>query len=236
MRWFAIIIFVGACAQIANLRDDPRLVASAGEGGSSSATASNGGAGGEATMCDPSNVDACGEQNKCTIVDEDTGAFGCAPRGTQTAYEVCQDDGECVAGTYCGPNWGSCRPFCRLDEDCDGGLGRCEPALGPSASASWKVCIAMCDPVLGGRCGTGTACGQLEPNHQLLWECYASLGLADGQNCDGTFGACADGLTCHGGQCRPYCYLDAPSPPGCTCQNVLGQFSVFGGRSVGVCL
>lgn len=230
-------LMVSGCATLADLRDDPDTIGAGGEAGASpTGGAPAEGGGGSTSGCDPLDTAACGS-GKCTY-DGTSAMPSCGPAGSRRAYQSCQSDAECEAGTYCHPHLTTCKPFCDNDTDCGGGAGECAPTGSSDAPLPFETCVAMCDPVEGTWCDDGTACFFAEPTHFQHWDCGSSTGLGLGVACSDGDLVCGNGLTCVAGTCQRYCYLTEPAPSECSgsCADVLSREAVFEGKPVGACL
>jgi hypothetical protein len=167
----------------------------------------SGGAGGGAGACRVLDGAAdCGATERCTIVDESTGATGCVALAASPLhpYEACASDTACPTGTWCDGRTGVCMPFCQTAQDCHG--NDCVAARNTSDSAipgGTSVCVANCDPVAGTPCGNGTTCTYDAQVGDM--DCFASLGMGDGEPC-AALNDCGMSLVCVGGTCDPWCH------------------------------
>jgi hypothetical protein len=164
-------------------------------------TGGDGGSGGE-PPCEPRDLEACGEQ-KCSVVDESTGATGCGLAGPLEAWNVCSSDADCAAGLWCDHLTGVCKPVCDNVGDCPDPTSQCLPAQadGGGSIPGLSVCVANCNPMSPG-CGPHANCVYL--GNPPLFDCTASLDHADGDSCS-VDSDCAAGMTCRGSNCELWC-------------------------------
>ena len=111
-------------------------------------TGVGGGAGGDPIDCDLGVLGACGEAQKCSIVDTLTGEHGCVTAGSLPAFSGCVDDAECEDGTWCDLRTRVCKPFCESPATCNGGvcLAATTDQTGATPIPNAFVCTAHCDP------------------------------------------------------------------------------------------
>jgi hypothetical protein len=179
---------------------------------SSSATS---GSGGGMIGCTLGVIGACGEGQKCTIVDIEAGAIGCGIAGAKPPWDKCNTDPDCADGTWCDLWLGACKPFCVSAESCvfDSMQGECVVAKrsdgvtsipGPDA----KHCTSDCEPRSAAPCLSGVTC--IYTGADGGFDCAKSDGVAIWQDCTAD-PQCAAGLVCDTGRglCAPWC-----TPPG----------------------
>jgi hypothetical protein len=193
-----------------------------------------GGKGG-AVPCDPRDVDACPGE-KCTVVDELTGATDCAHAGPLGAWSVCTIDADCAAHLWCDHATGVCKPMCESVDDCPDANTQCLPAAAEAGGTipGLSLCVANCNP-MSPACGALATCVYLDS--PPLFDCFASLEHQDGDGCT-TSSDCAAGLLCRGGTCRLWC--NTPGDAGAWCKTFVWCCSIdpapsYGGSELGYC-
>ncbi len=192
-----------------------------GTGGSSTGEAGSGGS----QSCELYELGGCNSNEKCTIVNVDTGEIGCGLAGTKEIWERCNGDGDCVAGTWCDQLLHVCKPWCQNITECvfDGGTfeGECITARRPDGSdipGNPSHCVPNCDPISGAPCVTADSVTCIFIGGGSF-DCAHSENHTSGYNCT-TSEDCAAGLLCTGsgiGTCRYWC--TPPAFLGCGLSN-----------------
>jgi hypothetical protein len=215
-RW--LIAFSGltlagysACAFPDFQFDDVSSERSSGSGQTGVVTSGGGGAG----VCSLGEIGACGEGQKCTVVDLETGQVGCALAGSRTLWDKCTTDADCADGSWCDLVLFACKPFCANVDSCVfGGMpGECIPLRkGDSTEVPGgaKHCTSGCEPIEPSIClaASGVSCVITEHG----FDCAKHGGIPAFQACMSD-PACMPGLVCGDDGvnklCRPWC-----TPPG----------------------
>jgi hypothetical protein len=148
----------------------------------------------------------CGPKERCTIVDEETGATGCVPVASHPLqpYDACSGDNDCPTGTWCDGRTGVCMPFCQSAQDCGG--NDCTAARNSGQNTvpgGVSVCVANCDPVIGDPCGQGATCTYDAQLGDM--DCFVSLGRGFDDPCT-TLSDCGVSYVCVGSTCQPWCH------------------------------
>ncbi len=180
-----------------------------GVAGSVGASGASGGFGGHSnTQCPLGELGACGENQKCTVVDEGTGETGCAPAGSKQAWAMCDHDAECVENTWCDKPLKVCKPLCPKGNEC--GYGNCRLAMNGALGVipGLQVCTSYCNPITADPCDktnfvTCIYVGQ-------TFDCTVSKNYSTGYHCSSP-SDCMAGTTCTGADpmCKRWC-----TPPG----------------------
>jgi len=200
-----------------------------GEGGSSSTTGTGGGTGGTITGgtggtstgqageggtggCSLYEPGGCEPGQKCTVTDPATGTIGCGLAGLKNLWERCNDDTDCVAGTWCDLVLNVCKPWCQGMTDCsfDGGTYQGECVVARQANETIipgnpKHCESNCEPISGAPCVTSDSVTCLFVG-EGAFDCARSQNHTVGSACDDSQD-CAAGLVCVGSspECRQWC-------------------------------
>jgi hypothetical protein len=177
---------------------------------------------------------SCGKGKKCALVEASTGKVACVAPGVRAAWEGCDDDTDCVAGTLCDPRYRVCKPLCSTDADCvhdvtvpegSGSVtfqvkGECiEPELpnGTRAPLAVKHCTASCEPLSSAPCARSTSAKCFERSKGAFDcgtsglklhkdECKSPLDCAAGLLCVASKKTDANGNTTTGpALCRYWC-------------------------------
>jgi hypothetical protein len=180
-----------------------------GTGGTSTGEAGTGGG----VSCSLFTPGDCGAQQKCTIVDVQTGAIGCTVAGTKEIWERCNTDSDCIEGTWCDQVWSVCKPWCQNITDCifEGGTfeGECVTALREDSTeipGNPTHCVPNCEPVSGAPCATTDSVTCIYAGTGVF-DCARSQNYNSGHTCTGSEN-CAAGLLCIGsgvGSCQMWC-------------------------------
>jgi hypothetical protein len=148
----------------------------------------------------------CSGSKKCSVTNESTGISGCVFAGSTPDFGHCSSDGDCRPGSWCNHATTACQPICANNQDCANG-GQCQQAFqtdGTTPILDLKVCAAHCDLVTAKPCGAGLTCVYLDTIQEF--DCYHSLGAAEGGFCNGTMDSdCAPKLGCFGDFCTRWC-------------------------------
>jgi hypothetical protein len=217
-----------------------------GGGGNTTTTApttstnASGGTGGN-PGCNLGQVGVCGDGMKCTVINPDTGEIGCHGAGPRGAYSRCEDDLECVDGTFCDLQLRTCKPFCQSGNDCEMGA-QCYPAAkaGGGDVPGLKLCTAHCHPTNGGPCDSTN--GPVTCYYDVTraeFDCAATINLQELASCD-LATDCATGLGCVGsagnGVCRMWCTpINSACPFFPEICNALNPAVMYAGQEYGVC-
>ncbi len=210
-----------------------------GTGGTSTGTAGSGGT----PICSLYLAGDCGPNEKCTVLDPATGEIGCSFAGPKHTFERCNNDSDCVEGTWCDLALHTCKPWCQSMTDCsfDGGTyqGECVVALqqsGTQIPGSPKHCTANCEPISAAPCvkSDSVTCVFLGSG---VFDCARSQNYTEGTACDVL--DCAAGLACVGPDNSEEClyWCTPPAILGCGFSNCipLNPVITYGGVEYGVC-
>jgi hypothetical protein len=189
----------------------------AGSGGATTITGAGaaggpaGGAGGAGpTSCSlwPESAAICPASEKCTVVNESTGATACAPAGSVPAWARCVADADCQARLWCDHGTGVCKPLCPTMVHCPAG-GNClaAAASGGGPIPGLQICTSHCDP------RNANSCNQTNGTTNCLYgyegfDCFASGTSLYPSSCS-SFLDCGPPHTCWGSICRPWCSVQA---------------------------
>jgi hypothetical protein len=188
-----------------------------GEGGSggTSAGPTTTTSGGGASACTVGELGACGEGQKCTIVNMDTGEIGCGLAGGRIAWDVCSTDGDCEDGTWCDLVLHACKPFCINADACvfTDEPGECIPALKTDMTpipGTAKHCTAGCEPITANPCVVNNDVTCVPTDNGF--DCARDGNIPAWSDCR-TYEQCNASLVCGDDGlsmvCRPWC-----TPPG----------------------
>ena len=162
-------------------------------------------------------VGSCGDGQKCTVIDLDSGAIGCGPAGSKATWDKCNSDPDCTDGTWCDLRWEVCKPFCVGVDDCvfNSVQAECVGAVkmdGTPIPGAARHCTSGCEPISAAPClvDEGVTCIHTGADG---FDCAKSGMFIKHADCTAD-PQCAPTLACSeepifGRICRPWC-----TPPG----------------------
>lgn len=155
-------------------------------------------------LCDPVAQCGCGENQACAFTPDRIRMFSCVLPGEVEEGQPCVHDDACKKGSVCAN--GLCAATCRFDTDC--GEDKCVTvSVNGETVENLRVCVAECNPLDAGACGTGATCANAPGTATFTCVRQGNLGAVD-DACSAT-SDCAPGLGCAlDGVCRAWCSLD----------------------------
>lgn len=154
----------------------------------------------------PGPCAACTSEQKCTIVDEVNGTWGCGVAGARGPWSRCFTDADCAENLWCDHTTETCKPICHGAGHCPPGA-QCIPAEAGAGGTipNFTVCTSHCHPQNVGPCHSDHGATNCVYRVNLAeFDCWASLNFPVGAACADSF-ECAAGLLCAGDQCWAWC-------------------------------
>jgi hypothetical protein len=261
LAW-VVVLPLGACVQV--LGNDFTIRQGSGGGGSTTSSGTGGDAGGAplggggqggvggtvGAGCDPYDFGACGSNKKCSVVNFTTGDTDCIDTISQAAWSACDDDGDCIEGTFCSPLYGTCKRLCQNATDCTDGDNSavCNVAwleVGGAEIPGVQLCSAGCNAATSLPCVTpGATCNFTSVAPSVSgFDCVEAGPVPLGGTCEGETAQdlrpdCVAGHGCFGnpqtqmGECMRYC-SPIGQQAGCPANQMCNNASV--GTMFGTC-
>lgn len=192
------------------------------------------------TGCVLWGADDCEAGEKCTVVNDSTGATDCGPAGNHPSWSRCASDAECVDRTWCDHETGVCKPVCQDAATHCPDQGECKTAMasgGGTIPGVLRICTAHCDPLSATSCNQSAGNTNCILNDPYGFDCFASGSTSAFSWCDNLL-ECGPGLGCYiyvVPACRPWCMLSNDLCPILTDCQAFGSPVSYNGQELGVC-